>query len=102
VSVKTEIKDGQGTGRTANVTSQNALLVSVLPQSSKGIPPDDLASLRQLREFFTDSGGSEDQRVDGSVTPVEFKVLAPKNFAGIRRPSQGSRTAWTLRRSKVA
>ena len=96
MSVKTEIKDGRGTGRTANVTSQNALLVSVLPQSSKGIPPDDLASLRQLREFFTDSGGSEDQRVDGSVTPVEFKVLAAasvtKWITGFRLIVQGQNT----------
>jgi hypothetical protein len=79
VAVKSEIKDGQGTGRTASVTSANALLVQVLPQSSKGIPPDDLASLRQLREFFVDSGGSESQIVDGSTTPVEFRVAAAAN-----------------------
>lgn len=79
MAVKSEIKDGQGTGRTASVTSANALLVQVLPQSSKGIPPDDLASLRQLREFFVDSGGSESQIVDGSTTPVEFRVAAAAN-----------------------
>jgi len=94
--VKTEIKDGQGTGRTANVTEANALLVSVLPQTSKGIPPDDLASLRQLREFFVDAAGSEDQIVDGSTTPVEFKVLAAtsvtKWITGFRLIIQGQNT----------
>jgi hypothetical protein len=77
--VKTEIKDGQGTGRTANVTSQNALLVSVLPQTSKGIPPDDLANLRQLREFFVNPAGSEDQIVDGSASSVEFTIQASQS-----------------------
>ena len=67
MSVKTEILDGLGTGLTANVTSQNALLVSVLPQSSKGIPPDDLSNLRQLREYLVDPLGSNDQTVDGSL-----------------------------------
>jgi hypothetical protein len=76
MSVKSEIVDGLGTGVTANVTPQNALLVSVLPQSSKGIPPNDLSNLRQLREYLVDSGGSNDQRVDGSTTPVEFTVSA--------------------------
>lgn len=94
--VKGEIKDGQGTGRTAAVTPQNALLVSVLPQSSKGIPPDDLASLRQLREFFTDGTGSEDQIVDGSVTSVEFSVTAAtgitKWVTGFRLIVQGQTT----------
>lgn len=96
MSVKTEIRDGQGTGRMASVTEANALLVSVLPQTSKGIPPDDLASLRQLREFFTDSSGSEDQRVDGSGTPVEFKVSASTNvtkwITGFRLIIQGQTT----------
>lgn len=94
--VKTEIKDGNGTGRTASVTEANALLVSVLPQTSKGIPPDDLAGLRQLREFFVDSSGSEDQIVDGSVTPVEFSVSAgigrTKWLTGFRLIIQGQTT----------
>ena len=94
--VKTEIKDGRGTGRTVNVTDANALLVSVLPQTSKGIPPDDLASLRQLREFFVNSVGSEDQIVDGSTTSVEFKVNADtgitKWITGFRLIVQGQTT----------
>lgn len=96
MAVKGEIKDGQGTGRTAAVTPQNALLVSVLPQSSKGIPPDDLASLRQLREFFVNAVGSEDQIVDGSTTSVEFSVSAltglTKWITGFRLIVQGQTT----------
>jgi len=96
MSVKAEILDGLGSGRSANVTAQNAVLVSVLPQTSKGIPPDDLASLRQLREFFVDSSGSSSQIVDGSTTPVEFKVGAAasitKWITGFRLIIQGQNT----------
>ena len=76
MSVKTEIQDGGGSSRAARVTEARALLVSTLPTSSRGIPPGDLANLRQLREFFTDSAGATNQRVDGSVTPVEYTVDA--------------------------
>lgn len=76
MSAKITIKDGEGSGRITGVTPQNSLKVQVLPQTSKGIPPSDLSALRQLREFFVDGTGSEDQRVDGSVTPVEFAVVA--------------------------
>ena len=94
--VKTEIKDGLGSGRLVGVTQSNALLVSVLPQSSRGIPAEDLSSLRQLREFFTDASGSEDQIVDGSTTPVEFSVDAEisvtKWVTGFRLIVQGQTT----------
>lgn len=76
MSVKTLIQDGLGTERLANVTPQNALLVSVLPQTSKGVPPEDLSNLRLLQEFFVDSTNSSNQRVNGSVTPVEFAISA--------------------------
>lgn len=76
MSVKSLIQDGQGTDRLASVTAQNALLVQVVPQTSKGVPPEDLSNLRLLREFFVDSSGSSSHRVNGSVTPVEFAVRA--------------------------
>lgn len=75
MSVKTRIHDGTGTGRTAVVTPSNALLVQVLPETSKGVPPEDLSNLRLFREFLTNAGSS-DQRVNGSVTPVEFSINA--------------------------
>ena len=96
MSVKVEIKDGLATSRTAQVLESRALLVSVLPQSSKGIPPADLAALRQLREAFVDASGSDSQIVDGSTTPVEFRILAgvgiTKWVTGFRLLVQGQTT----------
>ena len=96
MSVKAEIVDGTGTATTAQVLDSRALLVSILPQSSKGIPPDDLANLRQLREFFVESGGSESQVVDGSVSAVEFRVTSSpsvtKWITGFRIIIQGQNT----------
>jgi hypothetical protein len=83
MSVKTRIHDGLGTSRTVAVTPSNALLVQVLPETSKGVPPADLSNLKLLQEFLVDSTGSSDQRVNGSVTPVEFSVTA-----------SASRTKW--------
>ena len=79
MSIDSKLIDALGTQRGVKVTEQNALLVSVLPQSSKGIPPSDIANLRQLREYFVEPGGSESQAVDGSTTPVEFSVSASVN-----------------------
>ena len=96
MSVKTEILDGLGSGVSANVTPQNSLLVSVLPQSSKGIPSSDISNLRQLRRFFLDSAGSENQIVDGSASPVEFSVTAQESITawvtGFRLIVQGQTT----------
>ena len=72
--VDSRIIDATGGRNGAAVTQANALLVSVLPPSSRGLPASDVANLRQLREYFTDSSGSNDQAVDGSTTPVEFSV----------------------------
>ncbi|MHC4710770.1 MAG: hypothetical protein ACYTA3_10255 [Planctomycetota bacterium] len=79
MSVKTEIHDGLGSNRTAGVTPSSALRVQVLPPSARGIEPSAVASLRQLREFFVNAAGSESQIVDGSTTPVEFRVAAAAN-----------------------
>ena len=77
MSVKTRIHDGLGSGRTANVTPKNALLVQVLPETSKGVPPADLANLRFLQEFFRNSAGSVEQRVAATLAaPVDFVVTA--------------------------
>ena len=95
MTVRAEIKDGLGGGRAASVTEQNALLVSVLPQSSRGVPASDLANLRQLRAYFEDAGGSNAQNVDGSTTPVEFSVSTvsglTKWILGFRLILEGAR-----------
>lgn len=76
MSLRSRIVDGLGSAREVSVTPNNALLVQTLPDTSKGVPPADLSNLRLLQEFFVDSLGSSDQRVNGSVTPVEFSVSA--------------------------
>ena len=76
MSVKTEIQDGGGSSRTASVTEDRALLVSQVAVSSQDVPAAVLSRLRQLREFFVDSAGVTNQRVDGSTTPVEYTVAA--------------------------
>lgn len=76
MSIKARIADGLGSQREASVTPQNALLVQIVPETSKGVPSADLANLRFLQEFFTTTAGSFDQRVDGSVSSVEFSVRA--------------------------
>ena len=74
MTIRAEIKDGLGGSRSVSVTEQNALLVSVLPQTAKGISTTDLTNLRQLRGYFEDSAGSNAQNVDGSGSPVEFSI----------------------------
>lgn len=74
--IRNHIEDGLGTGKTAQVTPKNAVLVQVVPETSSGIPPDDLTNIRLQREYFTDSTNSELMNVDGSTTPVEFDVSA--------------------------
>lgn len=76
MSTKGRIADGLGTSRTVAVTPANALLVQVLPETSIGIPGNLLAGYRLLSEFFTDAGGSSNQVVNGSGTPVEFAIRA--------------------------
>lgn len=76
MTIRTRLVDGLGSRREVSVTPSNALLVQVLPETSKGVPPADLSSLRLLQEFFVTSTGAIDQRVNGSVTPVEFSVTA--------------------------
>ena len=76
----TKIEDGLGTGKTAQVTPRNSVLVQVAPVSAAGLSTDDLTSLRLKREYFTDSAGSEAMNVDGSTTPVEFSIESEVRF----------------------
>lgn len=68
--------DGEGSSLTAGVTAKRALKVQQVPESSQGIPPEDLTNLRQLRKYLTNAAGSPDLNVNGSVTPVEFALSA--------------------------
>jgi len=76
MSVRGIIEDGQGSGREATVTNRRALLVQLTPDTSIGLAPEVLTSIRLSREYFSDSAGSVDINVDGSVSPVQFDVSA--------------------------
>jgi len=77
MTVKTVATDGAGTGRSAKVSDQFALLVSDV-----GCPPLMQQKNRVFRQYLTDDGtasGSEDMVVNGSTTAVEFWVKADNN-----------------------
>lgn len=76
MSVKAHITDGLGSQREALVTPSNALLVQVLPETSGGVDPADLARQRLLNEFFLNDLGSAEQTVNASVTPVEYRIIS--------------------------
>lgn len=78
MTISTKITDGGGSGREAYVTENYALKVQNVPETSKGLPPEDLANIRLYRDFLK-SGGSPDMNVNGSVTPVEFSISSQLN-----------------------
>lgn len=80
--IRGRLTDGAGSGRDAAVTENFALKVQVVPETSKGLPPEDLANLRLNRKFLL-NGTSELMNVDGSTSAQEF-VLA----------SEPGRTQW--------
>lgn len=80
MSVKTEIIDGKGRGRSAEVTPAGTLLVVPQTETARGIDAETIANQLVLSERFTDSAGAFEQVVDGSVTPVEFAIRAEQGF----------------------
>jgi hypothetical protein len=75
LSVDAKIISGYGVKNYANVTDEGALNVIVHPHP----PTVDVTPLLPFRQYFTatgSSGGSNDMRVDGSTTPVDFWVTA--------------------------
>jgi hypothetical protein len=78
--VKTEIIDGKGRGRSAEVTPAGTLLVVPQTETARGIDAETIANQLVLSERFTDSTGAFEQVVDGSVTPVEFAIRAEQGF----------------------
>lgn len=75
MSSKIEIKDGEGQGYKAGVTSQHALKVTMVATSGVDLTPDELTRFRVFREFFNLSG-SKDMNVDGSTTQQTFSIAA--------------------------
>lgn len=78
MALKNNITDGTGADYAAQVLSNNALKVQSVPESSKGIPPEELANLRLFRGFL-ENGGSADANVDGSTTSVNFTIESQLN-----------------------
>lgn len=91
--IRGKITDGQGSGRDAFVTENNALKVQIVPETSKGLPPEDLANLRLLRVFLASSGSSA-MNVDGSAGAFEFTVASEpgltKWITGLRLILEGT------------
>lgn len=71
--IRGRLTDGGGSGRDVAVTENFALRVQVVPETSKGLPPEDLANLRLLRDFLK-NGGSSAMNIDGSVSNTEFSL----------------------------
>jgi len=74
--LKTQIIDGAGTSKTAQVTSDNSLKVSAVPIKIVDQTIEDMTRKKQYRDWLTNSVGSADMNVDGSVTPVSFTETA--------------------------
>jgi hypothetical protein len=83
--LKSQLIDGTGSGRHAEVTENFALKVQTISETSRGTSPADIANLRLLREYLKDSSGAFEMNVNGSVTPVEYKIS-----------SVPSRTQWIV------
>ena len=70
-----EIVDGYGSGNHWRINGEGEGNVVVHPHP----PRDEVEHPIPLRQYFTDNGrptGSNNMRVDGSVTPVEFSICA--------------------------
>lgn len=78
MSVRFNITDGKGSGKSATVESDGSLLTTSL-----AIPPVDFESvIRPFRQYITSDGtacGSTDMRVNGSTNSVEFFITAPSD-----------------------
>lgn len=75
MSIKTRFEDGNGRGNIARVDEDGALSVVVHPHP----PKDETDAAFPFRQYFTDTGlssGSNDMRVNGSATPIDFSVEA--------------------------
>lgn len=72
--IRNHIEDGGGSGKLTDVTPREALKVQPLPETAVGIPQRVLTALLVLREYLTNSAGSSNLNIDGSVTAVDFSI----------------------------
>lgn len=83
MSIKNLIQDGEGTKRTAGVTSDHALKVTDVGgqygPSLIDMQDDGFALLLRKKtyvSYFKDTAGSHELNIDGSSTPVEFSIAS--------------------------
>jgi hypothetical protein len=77
MSIKTNIEDGDGSGRLARVSPEGFLYTQEAPYP----PADEDTKLTVYREFLTQNGDgtTTDMRVDGSTTSEIFYINADPN-----------------------
>lgn len=80
MAIKNFIEDGLGTGKTAQVTPNNAVLVQLTPDTSIGLTNEALTSIRLLREYFVQPANGRNMNVDASVSSIDFEVKAEIGF----------------------
>lgn len=76
--IKTIIEDGRGSENTVYVNEEGSLEVVVHPHP----PKDDTNLAEPFRQYLTDTGkagGSNDMRVNGSTTNIDFFVTADEH-----------------------
>jgi hypothetical protein len=72
MTIKVTIKDGRGSGREASVDENHAVSVTNI-----GLPPSKLnATLKPFAEFLKSDADTEDMRIDGSTTNVDYFIQA--------------------------
>lgn len=79
--IRNFVEDGGGSGRLVDITPRDAMKVQVLPETSVGIPAGVLTSILLLREYLTNSAGSSNLNIDGSVTSVDFTIESEPGVA---------------------
>jgi len=83
MSIKLEIKDGEGTSQTAKVDktgplSEKSLWVHLAGSTAEFVLPTTPAPIPNSENFdsFLLNGASEQMAIDGSTTPVDFRIDA--------------------------
>jgi len=75
MSINVKIED-PCSGKEAGVTPNGAIKVAQVARSAANISAEELTLHKQYRGFLTNSDGSKDLNIDGSDTPVEFRIEA--------------------------
>jgi len=76
MSLKVELKDGEGSGNRVKVTHENAVFTQ-----DTGLPPSQQdGSATVYRKYLSDAIGAFDMRVDGSGKSADFYIEAEQDY----------------------